>query len=54
METKIDYTLKDYDRWYKKCENCGFGPSKGTMDRCWKCGRRLYRDYSERALKKRD
>lgn len=46
--------LGDYDRWFKPCKNCGFDngkKSKSCDNKCWKCGRRLERDYSDRALK---
>ncbi len=49
--------LKDYDIWYKKCENCGYDTAKSTPPpkdenkRCWKCGHQISRDYSDRALK---
>lgn len=43
--------LGDYDRWYRPCENCGYDPGRSENNRCWKCGRIVYRDYTERALK---
>ena len=45
--------LKDYDIWYKPCEHCGYDTAKSEVkrDRCWKCGRGIERDFSERALK---
>ncbi|MCP4762006.1 MAG: hypothetical protein GY870_09495 [archaeon] len=51
--------LSDYDIWYKKCE-CGYDPGRKTEKEiknmsivtCWKCGKRISRDFSERALKK--
>lgn len=49
------YTLGDYDRWFKPCENCGYDTGKASEKseaRCWKCGRPIQRDYSERALKR--
>lgn len=48
-----DKKLGDYDIWYKPCENCGYntGKSTGGSNRCWKCGRTILRDYSDRALK---
>ena len=49
-----EHRLSDYDVWYKKCENCGYDTGKSTKasrDRCWKCGRRINRDYSDRALR---
>jgi len=47
-------TIGDYDIWYQPCEYCGYdtGKSRKLEDpRCWKCGRRIKRDYSKRALK---
>lgn len=49
--------LKDYDVYYKPCVKCGYDPGKSTLPKnniktCWKCGNRISRDYSERALKK--
>ena len=47
--------LSDYNRWFKPCKNCGYdtgNAGKYGKAVCWKCGRRLQRDYSERALKK--
>lgn len=49
------YKLKDYDRWYKPCTKCGYDTAKSTKTSpcyCWKCGNKVYRDYSDRALKK--
>lgn len=51
------YTLDDYDVWYQECEHCGDDTAKSTppkdgIERCWKCGRRVIRDFSERALKR--
>jgi len=49
------YQLKDFDRWFKPCEKCGYDTAKTTTSspaRCWKCGNRIERDYTERALKK--
>ena len=48
--------LGDYDVWYKPCEHCGADTGRSTSPkegnkRCWKCGRMIKRDYSERALK---
>lgn len=45
------YTLDDYDRWYSKCENCGYDPGKSDSNRCWQCGRIVHRDFTDRALK---
>lgn len=42
--------LGDFDVWYKVCENCGYDTAK-SEPRCWKCGRKISRDYSDRALK---
>jgi len=44
-------TIGDFDIWHKPCSSCGFDPAKGGSGRCWKCGKRLDRDLSERALK---
>lgn len=47
--------ISDYDRWFKPCCKCGFDSAKvsdRSKTRCWKCGGRLARDYSDRALKK--
>ena len=52
------YRLGDYDIWYKPCEKCGYDTAKNSRlredatPRCWRCGSRVHRDYSERALKK--
>jgi len=46
--------LGDYDRWFKPCQNCGYDTGKAGKNsepRCWKCGRPIQRDYSDRALK---
>jgi hypothetical protein len=45
--------LKDFDVWYEKCK-CGYDTAKASKNSpasCWKCGSRLKRDYSNRALK---
>ena len=47
-------TLGDYDRWTKPCKKCSFANGKLGKEselRCWKCGYRLERDYSDKALK---
>jgi rRNA maturation endonuclease Nob1 len=50
-------TIGDFDIWYKRCEHCGHDTAKSTPPpknenkRCWKCGRGISRDYSDRALK---
>lgn len=47
--------LGDYDRWFKPCANCGHDSGRKSDEfeaRCWKCGRKIDRDYSDRALKK--
>lgn len=49
------YTLGDYDRWFKPCSKCGYDTAKASEKseaKCWKCGSRIHRDYSHRALKK--
>ena len=46
--------LSDYNRWFKPCSNCGYDTGKTSKEspaKCWKCGRPIQRDYSERALK---
>ncbi len=46
--------LGDFDVWYKVCDHCGYDTAKSTKrsePRCWRCGRKIYRDYSDRALK---
>lgn len=50
------YTLGDYDIWYKVCDHCGYDTARSSIGKegvkyCWKCGRRVQRDYSDRALK---
>ena len=45
--------LGDFDIWFKVCK-CGFDNAKGTKrssGKCWRCGSKLARDYSDRALK---
>ncbi len=45
----------DFDVWYQPCRHCGYDPGKSKeLDnpRCWKCGRPIQRDFSDRALKK--
>jgi len=49
-------TLGDFDIWFKPCDNCGYDTGraddrKRKDPRCWKCGRKISRDYSDRALK---
>ncbi len=51
----MNYKLGDFDVWYKDCVKCGFKTGKATQkldNRCWKCGSRLERDFSDRAIKK--
>ena len=51
----MGYKLGDFDRWFKPCENCGYDTAKAgktSEAKCWKCGRVIQRDYSDRALKK--
>lgn len=46
--------LGDFDRWFKSCSKCGFDSGKAgkdSLNKCWKCGNILNRDYSDRALK---
>lgn len=50
----MGHKIGDYDVWYEACKNCGFDTAKSTKEsrpRCWKCGRPISRDYSDRALK---
>lgn len=52
-EPKI-YKIKDYDIWYKDCRSCGYKTGKSTSTtkaKCWKCGSRIQRDFTERALR---
>jgi predicted nucleic acid-binding Zn ribbon protein len=55
-DSKKPRRLGDYDIWYKPCENCGYDTAKSRefkdTPRCWRCGGRIRRDFSERALKK--
>lgn len=51
----MNHKLGDFDVWYKPCKNCGYDTAKSTVkssNKCWKCGRRIVRDFSDRALKK--
>lgn len=46
--------LGDYDRWFEPCGKCGYDAGRASEKSkpiCWRCGNKLYRDYSERALK---
>ena len=56
LKTKPKRKLKDYDVWYEPCERCRYDTGKcpKTMDnkRCWQCGNRVKRDFTDRALKK--
>lgn len=50
-------TLGDYDIWYKECEYCSYDTAKSTKLKkgnktCWRCGKYIKRDFSDRALKK--
>ena len=50
----MNYKLGDFDRWFKPCEKCGYDSGKAgekSEARCWKCGSKVFRDYSDRALK---
>lgn len=47
---EIKKKVSDYDVWHKKC-SCGYDPGKSREGKCWQCGRKLQRDYSDRALK---
>lgn len=57
IEKEKDMKLGDYDIWYAPCRSCGYDTGKSTKPQspyktCWKCGGRIHRDYSDRALKK--
>jgi PHP family Zn ribbon phosphoesterase len=48
--------VRHYDYWIKPCGHCGYDEGKSTPPkkgnhRCWKCGRRVQRDFSDRALR---
>ena len=43
--------MSDFDVWHLPCGRCGFDPGKGASNSCWKCGFRLQRDFTDRALK---
>lgn len=46
--------IKDFDVWYQPCKHCGYDTGKSRIlhdPRCWKCGRHIQRDFSERARK---
>jgi len=46
--------LGDFDRWFKRCK-CGYDIGKlstRSEAKCWNCGQRAERDYSDRALKR--
>lgn len=48
--------LGDFDIWYKPCKHCGYdtGKSRKLDDpRCWRCGKPITRDFSNRAFKRR-
>lgn len=50
----VPRTMGEYDLWMKPCEKCGFDSAKISEKsawKCWKCGGRLTRDFSDRALK---
>jgi len=52
---KSGRVLGDYDIWYEPCKHCGYDTGKSRKleyPRCWRCGRLISRDYSDRALKK--
>ena len=55
IQMMATHKLSDYDRWFKVCRNCGYDTAKTSEKSkhyCWKCGRIIQRDYSDRALKK--
>jgi hypothetical protein len=52
--TRLVRHLGDFDVWYLPCERCGYDAaksSKADVKYCWKCGNRVYRDFTDRALK---
>jgi hypothetical protein len=49
---EIMIKIRDFDIWMKPCK-CGYDSgrvSKKSSSKCWKCGKQLYRDFSDRAL----
>ncbi len=51
----FEMKLSDFAVYYKPCEKCGYDTAKSTdkaKARCWRCGNRVYRDFSDRALLK--
>lgn len=55
MAEALAQKMGDFDRWFNPCEKCGYDAGRvgeKSEAKCWKCGSRLTRDYSERALKK--
>jgi len=61
VDDKNARTVGDYDVWHQPCSECGTDPGKGTelrpeedFKRCAKCGNRLRRDFTDRALKKKN
>ena len=56
-KTTVVHKLGDYDIWYEPCGHCGYDTGKSVKlanPRCWKCGRQISRDYSDRALRAED
>ncbi len=49
--TSTPRRMGDFECWHLPCDHCGFDPGKTKCNKCWKCGRRVYRDFSDRALK---
>jgi len=52
----VQRIVRHYDYWIRPCEHCGHDEGRSTLPkkgnhRCWKCGRRVQRDFSDRALK---
>ena len=44
--------IRDFDLWMLPCK-CGYDSGrigKKSPRKCWKCGRQLYGDFSDRAL----
>jgi len=52
MENQTKHKIGDYNIQYKRCKHCNYNPGKSKKNRCWRCGRKLERDFSITALKK--
>ena len=47
------HVLGDYDKWPEKCKHCGYDAGRSDNNTCWRCGQRVRRDFSDRALKRK-